>query len=393
MSDSNRAELQYIEETTFNTVPSGPPVLKKFRFTGESLDMQTSSVISNEIRADRQIPDVLRTGISPQGGVNFELSYGSIDDFLVGWAMQSAWPADIALTATMSVDATGNKFESDTATSGVSFATIVVGQWIKTSGFTNSVNNGYFKVLTRTLAGTVHTITVSGATLITEGAGAGRSMKGATLFNGTTSKSFVIEKNYTDINKFDYFSGMRVESFSVDAKANSIITGNFNFKGAGFAASQAATVGDGSPTAAPTGLVMNAIDHVVQLRQGGSLATFDSTGLTISGTNNLREQPAIGSLGPVGIGLGAVNISGSLDVYFEDRTMLDLYRSFTETSLSVRFQDTAGNAYIYDIEGVLFTSGGAPITGQNADVMLTMNFMAKVGGTSGKMLGITRIAA
>jgi hypothetical protein len=49
--------------------------------------------------------------------------------------------------------------------------------------------------------------------------------------------------------------------------------------------------------------------------------------------NNLRRQTAVGSLGAVGIGNGEFVVSGSLNSYFGDKTVLDKITNNTLTSL------------------------------------------------------------
>ncbi|HBL31849.1 MAG TPA: hypothetical protein DD490_33925, partial [Acidobacteria bacterium] len=117
--------MSYAEETNWGVTPSGP--LKELRWTGESLALTTTSEVSAEVRADRQVPDVVRTGVEIQGDVNIELSFGAFDDLLEG-ALLSSWSAPLALSGTnISADASDNSINS--ASGGLSG--IAPGQWIK----------------------------------------------------------------------------------------------------------------------------------------------------------------------------------------------------------------------------------------------------------------------
>ena len=90
MADSSQTQLYFVEETTWGTTPAA--ALKELRFTGESLGFNIETVTSNEIRADRQVSDLIQTNASASGAVNFELSYGAYDE-LIAAALFGDWTA------------------------------------------------------------------------------------------------------------------------------------------------------------------------------------------------------------------------------------------------------------------------------------------------------------
>lgn len=81
MVDSSQSRLSSIAETNYGVTPA-TPVFKNMRFTGESLKPGIQYISSNEIRPDRNIPDLTQVGSDAGGGINFELSYGSFDDMI-----------------------------------------------------------------------------------------------------------------------------------------------------------------------------------------------------------------------------------------------------------------------------------------------------------------------
>ena len=81
MTDSSQTRLAYIAETVVGTTPTTPGFTEA-RFTAEGLNANIENVVSNEIRSDRNIPDLVQVGQSAGGTVDFELSYGSFDDWL-----------------------------------------------------------------------------------------------------------------------------------------------------------------------------------------------------------------------------------------------------------------------------------------------------------------------
>ena len=89
ISDSARSQLYYLEETTWGVTPAS--AMKALRFTGETLNYDISTAQSKEIRSDRQITDLIRTDAEPGGNINFEMSYGALDDLLADNCFQFAF--------------------------------------------------------------------------------------------------------------------------------------------------------------------------------------------------------------------------------------------------------------------------------------------------------------
>jgi hypothetical protein len=90
MSDANRFALAVVEEVTPGTTPP-TPAWEALRITGApSLEFAPTTVSSEEIRPDRNIPDLILTDAEAGGEVSAELSFGAQDTILEG-AMYSAW--------------------------------------------------------------------------------------------------------------------------------------------------------------------------------------------------------------------------------------------------------------------------------------------------------------
>ncbi len=91
-ASANRADVRYIAEVTWGTTPASP-ALKLLRMTGENLNANIQTAVSQEIRPDRDIQDIAKVGSDAGGGIDFELSYGSFDDMIEA-AMCSTWVVD-----------------------------------------------------------------------------------------------------------------------------------------------------------------------------------------------------------------------------------------------------------------------------------------------------------
>ena len=86
-ADTSQSQLAYGVQVDADTQQT---VLTDLRNTNSSLQFTAESVQSNEIRADRNVSDIIRTQSSTAGDVGFELSYATYDDFIEG-ALSSAF--------------------------------------------------------------------------------------------------------------------------------------------------------------------------------------------------------------------------------------------------------------------------------------------------------------
>lgn len=310
MSDASRAQLYYVEEAAWGTTPAS--ALKALRMTGESLKQATDTTVSNEIRSDRQVPDVVRVGARAEGDVNFELSYGTFDELLEG-ALMSDWVPD-----------------------GVEVGTDL-------------------------------------------------------LENGTTPKSYTLERYLADVAEYQSFKGMRVATLGLTFRPGSILTGKFGFQGK-IGDAGAATVGTGAPVAATTTDVMNAVDNIGAITEGGGAAA-NILGIDLTLTNNLRAQPALGSLSGIGIGLGRCVVTGTLEAYFATRALYEKYLDFVASSLSFAVTDAAGNAYGFTLPRLKYTDGVVVAGGNDQDIVARLPFQAIRDSSSDATFQISRTPA
>ncbi len=328
----------------------------------------------------------MRTAVEARGDVQIELSYGAYDDLLAG-AQMGDWSAAADLSATdIAADDAGAQFTS--TTTDFTAESLVLGQWIKVDGFADPGLNTYYRVTSIA----ANALGVDPAPAAAEAAGNTVTVKGSLLKNGTAAKSFTLEKQFADVGEFVSFTGMRVGQLSLAVQPGQIITGSFSFQGER-ATAAGASVGTGQPTAAPGNDVLNAIDHVTAVREGGQATTLDVTGITLQLQNNLRSRQAMANLGPVGVGLGRVGVTGSFEAYFETRALYEKYLSFAETSLSFRVVDGAGNAYVFDLPRLKFTDGQVVAGGNDQDVLAQLSFTAVREAVGDMMLGISRFPA
>lgn len=389
MGNASQVLLSYVKETTYGTVPSGPPKLTNIRFTSEGLKRNTNSVESDEITGSRRIKEQLRSGVRGIGPIDYEMSYGSHDDFLQALLQSVDWVAEIIFgpLTTVSFDGTADTI---TRSSG-SWTGVVPGGIIKTVGAATPANNGYFRVAS--IAGGVLTIS-NGAAIVTEAAGASITVtQGAYITDGTLLSSFVLEKKYQDLtNIFDLCVGFSFDRLSLTVPTEGKITGQFQTIGKDVTP-RTATVGDGAPTAVNTNPIIMA-EHATGLFEGGVSASLMELRLEIS--NGLRQRGKIGAFGPIANANGTLRYTGSIKVYSADNTFMTKYGQFSKSGIQVVFVDSAGKAIVIDMASLKYIDGQRLASGKDNDSYDELTFggqeTSDLAVGTNYMLRITRFA-
>lgn len=397
-------QLRYIAESTRGTIPGAGNAVN-LRQVGSTMKASTSTVKSEEIRSDRLSTGSTRTDMNVDGGFNFELSGKEYDPFLCNLLGQSAFThygtSGIGTTFTATTTATTiTAAVAPTTTSA--FTTIADKSWIKLippAGASASVKayfaDAWFKV-SGTPSSTV--ITLDAATpIVAPGlvtAIAGYAVSQSSIVNGNTFGSFSLEYALTDVSQFLTFTGMQVNDFNLDLSVGSIIKGDFSFIGQGHTI-QGTTLLPGTPVASQTLEVMNSVADVGAIYENGTSVLGANSfikSLKLSVKNNARGLKAIGTFGNVGVSLGELALSGSMEIYLQDATYYSKWLNGTNTSLSLGMADSAGNGYMFDLDKVTFSDVSTNMSGRN-DVMLTVPFDAFYSPTTSRGIRITRAVA
>jgi hypothetical protein len=101
-ADSSSAGLAYVKQSDCGVFATEG--FKSLRFTSSDLQFSAESTQSEEIRSDRNVPDLVRTAISVSGSVGFELSYGDFNPFI-----------SAALSTSTQLDGTGTFIKNGVA--------------------------------------------------------------------------------------------------------------------------------------------------------------------------------------------------------------------------------------------------------------------------------------
>jgi hypothetical protein len=167
MANASQTRLAYVAESTYGVTPA-TPTFQKLRYTAEGLGANIENVTSNEIRADRNVSDLIQVGSSAGGNVDFELSYGSYDDFL-----------ESLMFSTFSTNVLKNGVTEKSFTLEKTFETGATDQFHR---FTGAIANGF------NLSMTTGAIVTGSFDFVAQGGTSGQSIiTGATYDDGNSN--------------------------------------------------------------------------------------------------------------------------------------------------------------------------------------------------------------
>lgn len=365
--DASRTGLYIRDESSWGETPANGQNYDQLRVTGDSLGFLKESRTSDVIRNDRQIDGVGMVGFSTGGDLNIELAVTQYNKIWEGLL-------DSDKTGTKSLSGVAATAPSTFAATGIGTG-LSVGQMVFMSGFANAANNGAFRVT----AAAADSITVSAATLVN--AAASGTIKANMIRNGTTDHSFMIEKAFPQAAQYHYLNGLVCSGCRLSITAGELITGAFSFMGKDQLPVGSAYTGD-----------RNAVSPSDPMSASANVGRIESDNTTYSGAiqsveltiaKNVRPQPKVGQTALAGVGVGRFNLTGTMQVYFENGTEYAAMRAHTYRSLRLIMQDTAGEWIALTMPKVVFTSGPVNADGNDRDVMLPLGFQAVRDPTTG----------
>ena len=142
MSDTNRVQIGITEESTFGVTPLNPVFQLKEIMGAPDLAFAPITVISEKIRSDRQVSDLILVNAEAGGGTPSELSFGS-HDLEMEAGLFSTWDNKVNRIKTSggsevgAVSATEFAYEAGTKS-------FEEGMLVQSSGFAESGNNKIF---------------------------------------------------------------------------------------------------------------------------------------------------------------------------------------------------------------------------------------------------------
>lgn len=387
MSDSTTATLAQVAETSLGVLPASP-VFSLKRYTKDTLNYLKETVVSGEIRGDRQIPDVLLTQFSAAGGYDFELSAADFsllfqNSLFCTPLVQNIPAVSVTITAsTRTIAATAGTFSGFLPMQRIRLSGTTVDDGIWTVA-TVAVNGASFTVLETSISSSTGNVTLANYS--------GTATFAATIYrNGTVRNSMALELSPAP-GFFVLFNGMMVNSLKVTLEAKKIAVGTVEFLGTGATAGTSSASTGGAYSGASTNPIMNCSSNVGRLWSNGVPFSTGVKMMTIEIQNNLRALPAVGQVNLFGIGLGQFKVSGQLQLYFKDLALFNQFIAHTPSSLSAVLSDTNGNGLSFTMPRIQLDTAKTDVPGVNADIMLDVSYAGTLDPVTGITLQVSQL--
>jgi hypothetical protein len=193
-----------------------------------------------------------------------------------------------------------------------------------------------------------------------------------------TPQSFTIETGFTDVNQYFRQTGMRVGGIELSVGSGELVTAKVDLMGKETTTSVTSILGSAPYTAlASTATpVLNATTNVGNIYKNGELLATALQSIEITGEAALREQRAVGSRFPAGIGTGRFNLTGKFTSYFENLELYDDFLTHNTISLAFDFKDNDYSAYWFTIPALKITSDPISPGGIDQDVLEELEWVA-----------------
>jgi len=382
LATGSKYGLSYIAEVTYGVTPETPS-MRSLRVTGDDLNLTKETFLSNELRPDREINDFRHGNRQTGGNLNFELASDTgFEDFFLALLGASSWSNAATITGTTIAFVNGTPDTITDSGNGFVTAGFQVGDVITVSGVVGGTANNTTFTLTGVAAGT---LTVSGTTLIDDSAGDNVTITAARKFAkvGTATKSFSLERRFTDVGVYSLITGARVNTMSLNVQPNGIVTGTFGMLGKDMTTSTSSV--DASPDSASTNSVFDSFTGTV-LENGSSIAIV--TALELNVNNNLEPAFVVGSAVNQQIFEQRCNVSGTLTVFLQDEVLLQKFKNESITSLKFTLTDGT-NSYTFIIPRMKYGQANAPVSGFGG-ITVSLPFQAYRDPTVGSSLRIEK---
>lgn len=398
-------QLAYTKESSW-AVPGTTTYTIARTQTGAASNEERTQIQTSELNTRRAVTSNRLGTHKPSVSVPYELFYGGatagaqqFDDFMESW-MCNSWTAAASAIASQTVTV-GTPGATTEFTVGTSIGTIVQGDWVKVSGYTDTQigNNGYYRVAS--VSSLVLTLVTPDYLQLVAGAAYGTAVvlqRMAYVSPGTSVKSLAFDEAFTDSESSLALAKLTIgciaNEFSLTINPDQVITGTFTLPGrvlgSGATRAAAATVASAYSTitapdtwtAAATYQPMTGNDTLMRLMVDNTSVAI-ITALTINGTNNTEQLLPIGSMYPYYVGKGTSSVSGTMSIYLTDASYWSSFQNETLMGISLRLMDPdngtlttrdSGLGYGIEIPNIKITSLSDTINQTN--VVLSVNWQA-----------------
>ena len=195
-------------------------------------------------------------------------------------------------------------------------------------------------------------------------------------------KSFTVEQGSLDIDQYSLYTGVKVNTWTLDVPVDGIVTSSFSVQGKQMAIS--GTTIDAAPTSPTVG---EPFFHAggTFLVDGSDPCNLSSISITVD--NGGSPNYCLGDDTARDITVGFTSITGSFTVYFDDASVFTKF--LNEASAALDFTLTDGvNTMQFQLPVVKYSGADRTVDGQGP-ILVTANFEA-LSNAGGPVITVTR---
>jgi len=362
ITSTNFTSLGYEAEVTAGTTPA-TPAFDQLPTTGGSPQSNLTTAVSEVIRSDRMVDDLILVDNEVSGSINYELSYDPYKPILESLLRKTGVTVSFS-GQIVSVNASSHFTTTDDFTSATN---LEIGQLVYIGDFVDTTIDGTYRVTS--LASGV--LGVSPAPAADETLGAG-TIDSEVFINGAEAMdTYTFCKKIEGITNtaYFYYRGCAISGISMNFETGSILSGSFDVFGRTEEATESEIASSTYPDY-PAYTLMNAVNSVAEIIVEGLAATTSFSTMNLAITNNTTAAKAIGTLGAVDVADFGFEVTADIDMYFED---LIAYNKFIDSeSFSVTFvlEDGDGNRLQVYMPKCKFETLEVPVDGKDNFLML-----------------------
>lgn len=330
-------------------VLAGATSAKLLRRVTASFNLMKEAYESGEIRTDRQVADFRHGVRSAEGSLNGELSAAAYSEFMGSIVGKDFVAVALGAAAQVTVTASGTTYTLVRATGSWLTDGVKVGMVVRASGLTATADNAR-NLLVASLTATTAVVVPLNTTALTAQAAATSvtlTSPGKQTFvpaTGHTDDSYTVEEFYADIAQSEVYTGMKLNSMSVQLPATGLTTVDFAFAGKDLTQT-GTTQYFTSPTAQSSNGIFAAVNGVL-LVAGAPVALITSADFSVERAT--ENATAVGSNSVSEIFTGRIRVTGNLSVYFQDEAFRGYFNDETAVSivLSITADSSAASNFI-----------------------------------------------
>lgn len=372
--------IAYKKEATFGTLPANDATAKQLRRVSFGLSLKKDAIRSAELRRDQQRAATRHAMRKVDGAISGELSLGTYADF-IGSGLRRSFATVAALSALTNVTASATAPHFVRAAGSWISDGLRVGMTFRWTGWTaggtaNNAKNYTIIALTATNMTVAETVAAkaSGDSVVATPVGKSTWIP----LTGHTNDSYAFEQWAPDATQSRRFLGNRVGGLDFSLPPNDKAALTVNLMGQD--RSTAGTQYFSAATAAGTAQMQTGLSGSIWIN-GTAVGLL--TGFQLTTTNNLEVQGVVGSNLTPDVFQGAVDVSGSFSVLWQDGIFDGYFDAETSVPIVVQLRDTISGTT--DLMNLVLPacklSGGDLPDGERA-LIQSFQFTASVGDGS-----------